>query len=145
MSLSLFPLSRNHINPLSLSPQERARGVTVDVSVARFATARLRVTLLDAPGHRDFVPQALAGAAQADAAVLVVDAAPGGFEAGFALPPEASAAGGGGGYGGVGGGQTREHAQLARSLGVEQLVVAVNKMDAAECAPRARATDIFLI
>lgn len=80
------------------------------------------MTLLDAPGHRDFVPNAIAGAAQADAAVLVVDAAPGGFESGFA----AVAATGGGG----GGGQTREHVQLAKSLGVERIIVAVSKMDA---------------
>jgi elongation factor 1 alpha-like protein len=107
-------------------PEERARGVTVDVAQARFETGRFAVTLLDAPGHRDFVPNMISGAAQADAALLLVDGSPGGFEAGFAAGAAsaygAAAAGGGGG-------QTREHAQLARSLGIEQLAVVVTKLD----------------
>lgn len=100
-------------------PEERARGVTVDVAMTRFQTLQRSVTLLDAPGHRDFVPNMISGAAQADAALLVVDGSPGGFEAGFqaAVP------------GSEGGGQTREHAQLARSLGVEQVAVVVTKLD----------------
>ncbi len=101
-------------------PEERARGVTVDVATSRFDTPRRRVTLLDAPGHRDFVPAAIAGAAAADAALLVVDGSPGGFEAGFAAAaPDAPA----------GGGQTREHAALARALGVAQAAVVVTKLD----------------
>jgi elongation factor 1 alpha-like protein len=111
---------------LDASEDERARGVTVDVAAARFGPTRhwACVALADAPGHRDFVPAAMTGAAAADAAVLVVDGTPGGFEAGF------SGGGGGGGGAGAGGfGQTREHAALARALGVGQVIVAVTKLD----------------
>eukprot|EP00899_Mesostigma_viride_P024409 jgi/Mesvir1/5152/Mv15294-RA.1 len=101
-------------------PEERARGVTIDVASTHFETANRHVTLMDAPGHRDFVPNMICGAAQADAAVLVVDASVGGFEAGFEAASEGPH---------KGGGQTREHAQLAKSLGVENLIVAINKMD----------------
>ncbi|KAK9840911.1 hypothetical protein WJX81_000017 [Elliptochloris bilobata] len=104
-------------------PEERARGITVDVATARFETPRRAVMLLDAPGHRDFVPNMIAGAAQADAALLLVDGSPGGFESGF------NGADGGASAHAGGGGQTREHAQLARSLGVEQLAVVVSKLD----------------
>jgi len=101
-------------------PEERARGVTVDVAMSRFETSSRNVVLLDAPGHRDFVPNMISGAAQADAALLVVDGSSGGFESGFALPAPGST---------FGGGQTREHAQLARSLGVGQVAVVVTKLD----------------
>jgi elongation factor 1 alpha-like protein len=110
---------------------ERARGVTIDVGTNFFAGASADVTLLDAPGHRDYVPTMMTAVAQADVAVLVVDATPGGFEAGWRDAPR-DGGGGGGGERAVGdrGGQSREHALLARALGVTQLVVAVNKLDA---------------
>ena len=73
----------------------------------------MKVVLLDAPGHRDFVPQVIGGATQADVAILVVNATSGEFETGMQLV----------------GGQTQEHARLARLLGVSRFIVAVNKMD----------------
>lgn len=90
--------------------EEQERGVTIDLSHQKFNTAKYYFTIIDAPGHKDFIKNMITGAAQADAGVLVVSANPGdGVQA-----------------------QTKEHVFLARTLGVNQLIISINKMDMAK-------------
>jgi len=92
--------------------EERERGVTIDLAFYELETRKNVFTIIDSPGHRDFVKNMVTGASQADGAILMISAKRGEYEAG--TNP---------------GGQTREHAFLAKTLGVNQMVVAVNKMD----------------
>merc|ERR1719375_3103182 len=94
---------------------ERERGITIDIALWKFETGKYYVTIIDAPGHRDFIKNMITGTSQADCGVLIIASGTGEFEAGISKN-----------------GQTREHALLAYTLGVKQLIVAVNKMDSTE-------------
>jgi len=94
---------------------ERERGITIDIALWKFETAKFYVTIIDAPGHRDFIKNMITGTSQADCAVLVVACGTGEFEAGISKN-----------------GQTREHGLLAYTLGVKQMIVVCNKMDTTE-------------
>lgn len=104
---------------------ERERGVTIDIATKFISTENHELTILDSPGHADFVPAMITGAASADVGILVIAATPGEFESGFDDTCNSGFA-----KGHIG--QTREHVTLSRGLGVSQLIVAVNKLDASE-------------
>ena len=91
---------------------ERERGITIDISLWKFQTEKYNFTIIDAPGHRDFIKNMITGTSQADVAILIIAAGTGEFEAGYSKN-----------------GQTREHALLANTLGVKQMIVCINKMD----------------
>jgi len=91
---------------------ERERGITIDIALWKFETAKYFFTIIDAPGHRDFIKNMITGTSQADVAILIVASGVGEFEAGISKE-----------------GQTREHALLAFTLGVKQMIVCMNKMD----------------
>ncbi|KAL5628929.1 hypothetical protein BROUX41_002320 [Berkeleyomyces rouxiae] len=97
---------------LDLTKEERAAGKTVEVGRAYFETEKRRYSILDAPGHKTYVPSMIGGASQADVGILVISARKGEYETGFER-----------------GGQTREHAMLAKTQGVNKLIVVINKMD----------------
>jgi len=91
---------------------ERERGITIDIALWKFETKNYYFTIIDAPGHRDFIKNMITGTSQADVAILMIASPTGEFEAGYAKN-----------------GQTREHALLAYTLGVKQMIVCINKMD----------------
>jgi len=91
---------------------ERERGITIDIALWKFETKQFYFTIIDAPGHRDFIKNMITGTSQADCAILMIASGQGEFEAGYAKT-----------------GQTREHALLAFTLGVKQIIVVINKMD----------------
>jgi peptide chain release factor subunit 3 len=96
---------------MDTNEEERESGKTVDIGKAYFETTKKRCTIIDAPGHKNYVPNMIAGASQADICILVISARKGEFEAGFERH-----------------GQTREHIILAKTLGIQKVIVVINKM-----------------
>ena len=91
---------------------ERDRGIPINITLTQFETAKYHYTIIDAPGHRDFIKNMITGTSQADCAILMIASPQGEFEAGISKD-----------------GQTREHALLAFTLGVRQMIVCCNKID----------------
>jgi len=91
---------------------ERERGITIDIALWKFETKAGVFTIIDAPGHRDFIKNMITGTSQADVAILIIASGQGEFESGISKE-----------------GQTREHALLAYTMGVKQMIVCINKMD----------------
>ena len=96
------------------TPEEQERGVTIEVTTKFFKTANRDFTIMDAPGHRDFIGNMITGVAQANCGILVIDSAPGAFERSWDVSEWATC---------------KEHAILARSMGVTQMIVAINKLE----------------
>merc|ERR1711881_10488 len=105
---------------LDTQKDERERGVTIACTTKEFFTDRYHYTIIDAPGHRDFIKNMISGASQADVALLMVPANKGGFETSIQKGNHKK---------GEVQGQTRQHARLLHLLGVEQIIVGINKMD----------------
>ena len=97
---------------MSKLKSERERGITIDISLWQFETPKYHFTIIDAPGHRDFIKNMITGTTQADCAILMIASPQGEFEAGISKE-----------------GQTREHALLSFTLGVKQMIVCCNKID----------------
>jgi len=91
---------------------ERERGITIDIALWKFETEKFVFTIIDAPGHRDFIKNMITGTSQADVAILMIASPAGEFEAGISKE-----------------GQTREHALLSFTLGIRQMIVCLNKQD----------------
>jgi elongation factor 1-alpha len=102
------------------SKDERARGVTIACTTKEFFTESYHYTIIDAPGHRDFIKNMISGASQADVALLMVPSNKGGFETSIAKGNHKK---------GEVQGQTRQHARLCHLIGIEQMIVGINKMD----------------
>ena len=97
---------------MDINEEEKQKGKTVEVGRVYYETANKRITLFDAPGHSNYVPNMIMGAAMADVGILVISAKKGEFESGFAK-----------------GGQTTEHIILSKTLGIKKLIIVINKMD----------------